>query len=82
MSSPGKPLLVEVQLEENDCISEDTEIFRTLRPSQDDYINSDEVYQLLLQCRAFLMADSPLDANDLPIIYLFALHINEKDVRK
>jgi len=32
-------------------------IFRTLCPSQDAYINSDEVYKLLLQCRAFLLAE-------------------------
>ena len=57
-------------------------IFRTLCPSQDDYINSDEVYQLLIQCRAFLTAESPLDAIDLPYIYLFALPINEKECDK
>lgn len=52
-------------------------IFRTLCPSQDDYINSDEVYQLLQQCRAFLMSESPLDVIDSPNIYILVCPNNE-----
>ena len=47
-------------------------IFRTLIPSQDDYINTDEVYQLLLQCRAFLTVDNPLEAIEkMPDVFMF-----------
>ena len=53
-------------------------IFRTLCPSQDDYINSDEVYQLLQQCRAFLVAENPSDVIDFPSIYLLVCPVNEK----
>ena len=48
-------------------------VFRTLCPSQDEYINSDEVYRLLLQCRAFLTADDdPLQTIDnTPEVFMF-----------
>ena len=47
-------------------------IFRTLCPSQSEYINVDEVHQLLVQCRAFLTADCPLQAcSNLPEVFMF-----------
>lgn len=55
-------------------------IFRTLCPSQDDYINTDEVYQLLLQCRAFLTADSPLETVDkFPRVFMLLCSISRED---
>ena len=44
--------------------------FRTLCPSQDEYINTDEVYQLLVQCRAYLLSGSS-KVDDLPNVLLF-----------
>lgn len=55
-------------------------IFRTLCPSQDDYINVDEVYQLLLQCRAFLTTDSPLEAvSKVPEVCMFVCSCEKDD---
>lgn len=47
-------------------------IFRTLCPSQDEYINTDDVYQLLTQCRDFLTTDCPLQTcSDIPeVLYV------------
>ena len=44
-------------------------IFRTLFPSQDSYINTDEVYQLLLQCRAFLTSGQA--SGSIPEVFMF-----------
>jgi hypothetical protein len=44
-------------------------IFRTLCPSQDECINCDEVYQLLVQCRGFLTSDSRCD--NIPDVFMF-----------
>ena len=47
-------------------------IFRTLCPSQDDYINTDEVYDLLVKCREFLTTKSTQKAATLlPNVFLF-----------
>lgn len=47
-------------------------IFRTLCPSQDDYINTDEVYGLLVNCRAFLTGKShPNVVITMPDVYMF-----------
>lgn len=49
-------------------------ILRTLSPSQDEYINTDEVYKLLLQCRNFLTAasDRPPQADStIPEVFMF-----------
>ena len=55
-------------------------IFRTLCPSQDDYINTAEVYQLLVNCRKFLMGDNPVHAvNEISSIYFFICPTNESD---
>ena len=63
-------------------------IFRTLCPSQDEYINCDEVYQLLLQCRAFLMAaaagtdSDPLQASaigKIPEVFMFVCPVEEEE---
>ena len=55
-------------------------IFRTLCPSQDDYINTAEVYQLLVNCRKFLMADNPFTVvNEMPGIYFFICPTDEPD---
>ena len=45
-------------------------IFRTLCPSQNEYINTDEVYQLLVQCRAYLLEGRLDKADDLPQVFL------------
>lgn len=52
-------------------------IFRTLCPSQDDYINSNEVYQLLLQCRAFLTDDKHTLQTKIPEVFMFICPIEE-----
>ena len=50
-------------------------IFRTLHPSLDDYINTGEVYQLLANCRKYLMqgtTSGSLSASlDMPEVFLF-----------
>ena len=46
-------------------------IFRTLCPSQDEYINTDEVYQLLVRCRAYLLEGRSGKVEDLPKVLLF-----------
>lgn len=59
-------------------------IFRTLCPSQDDYINCDEVYQLLLQCRAFLTAageSGPLQDSavaKIPEVFMFVCPVEDE----
>ena len=54
-------------------------IFRTVHPSLDDYINTDEVYQLLVNCRKYLMQDAnSLSASlDMPEVFLFVCPQNE-----
>ena len=55
-------------------------IFRTLCPSQDDYINTAEVYQLLVNCRKFLMVDNPVDVvNEMSGVYFFICPTDEPD---
>ena len=46
-------------------------IFRTLCPSQDEYINTDEVYQLLVTCRAYLLEGRSGKVEGLPKVLLF-----------
>ena len=46
-------------------------IFRTLCPSQDEYINTDKVYQLLVKCRTYLLEGVSGQVEDLPKILLF-----------
>ena len=56
-------------------------IFRTLCPSQDAYVNTDEVYQLLLQCRVFLLTDgasAAINMEELPQVFLF-IHSGSED---
>lgn len=58
-------------------------IFRTLCPSQDEYINTDEVYQLLVQCRAFLTADCPLQTSvNIPDVFMFVCPSKDDDYDK
>ena len=56
-------------------------IFRTVHPSLDDYINTDEVYQLLVNCRKYLMQDTPTHLQsaslDMPEVFLFVCPQNE-----
>ena len=55
-------------------------IFRTLCPSPDDYINTAEVYQLLVNCRKFLMVDNPVHmVNEMSSIYFFICPTDEPD---
>lgn len=56
-------------------------IFRTLCPSQDEYINADEVYKLLVQCRTYLLAadaTAAIKEEDLPQVFLF-VHAGSED---
>lgn len=46
-------------------------VFRTLCPSQDAYINTNEMYQLLVQCRAYLLEGGLGTIKDLPQVFLF-----------
>ena len=55
-------------------------IFRTLCPSQVDYINTDEVYQLLVHCRTYLLkgpVSSEREATGLPQIFLYVHPISD-----
>lgn len=56
-------------------------IFRTLCPSQDEYINTDEVYQLLVRCRAYLLEGRSGKVEELSKVLLFVhpLAHNETD---
>jgi len=53
-------------------------IFRTLHLSLDDYINTDDVYQLLVNCRKSLTQDTTsasLEASlDMPEVFLLFAH--------
>lgn len=56
-------------------------VFRTLHPSLDDYINTDDVYQLLVNCRKSLTQDttsaSQAASLDMPEVFLFVCPQNE-----